>query len=137
LIHQLTRTIQVDESPVVPYQQWRRYVYGSTSAYVAVSGDVVGPAFPNDEPVDSGVLLERPSRTTDQLVYDFAANIWTLKYLRLTNQFDWALAKKVFEKVNVVYAGIVQRYVGWNFSSDQEPRGGLKVSSLPSPPSTW
>ncbi len=36
----------VDETPLVPYEVFRRYVAGSPRGYVVVSGDVVGPVFP-------------------------------------------------------------------------------------------
>jgi hypothetical protein len=30
--------IYVEESPIIPYQSWRRYVYGSTSGHITVTG---------------------------------------------------------------------------------------------------
>jgi hypothetical protein len=30
--------IYVEESPIIPYQSARRYVYGSTSGYITVTG---------------------------------------------------------------------------------------------------
>ncbi|CAG0913503.1 unnamed protein product [Notodromas monacha] len=127
--------IKVDESPIVPYQQWRRYVHGSTSGYFAVSGDVVGPAFPSN-PAGSSSSLDRPSRTTDHFVYEFAANVWTLKYLRLTNQFEWTEAKTTFGGINVIYAAILQRFLRMA-PADQLPRGGLKISAASPFPSVW
>ncbi len=50
--------VNVDESPIVPYKQWRRYVYGSPRGFVAVCGDVVGPAFP-ELPVNQMVRLAK------------------------------------------------------------------------------
>ena len=47
--------IIVDETPIIPYEVYRRYVAGSPYASVTVCGDVIGPAFPGDEPV----ILER------------------------------------------------------------------------------
>ena len=44
--------IIVDETPVIPYEVYRRYVSGSASAKVTLCGDVIGPIFPDGEPVD-------------------------------------------------------------------------------------
>ena len=40
--------IIVDEDPVIPYEVYRRYVSGSPVAMVTVSGDTIGPTFPDD-----------------------------------------------------------------------------------------
>ena len=44
--------IIVDETPIIPYEVYRRYVAGSASAKLTLSGDVIGPIFPDGEPVD-------------------------------------------------------------------------------------
>ena len=44
--------IIVDETPVIPYEVYRRYIAGSAEAHVILSGDVIGPIFPGGEPVD-------------------------------------------------------------------------------------
>ena len=44
--------IIVDETPIIPYEVYRRYVAGSASASVTLCGDVIGPIFPEGEPVD-------------------------------------------------------------------------------------
>ena len=36
----------VTESPIIPYRQERRYVFGSNKAKISAVGNVVGPAFP-------------------------------------------------------------------------------------------
>ncbi len=81
-------------------------------------------------------MLERPSRSTDHLIYDFAANLWTLKYLRLTNQFDWDTAKKAFDGMNTQYAAIMHRYAPLT-PVENEMRGGLRISSINQFPSVW
>ena len=40
-----------DESPIIPYEIYRRYVSGSPNGHITISGDVIGPIFPNDQPV--------------------------------------------------------------------------------------
>ena len=44
--------IIVDETPIIPYEVYRRYVAGSASTKITLSGDVIGPIFPGGEPVD-------------------------------------------------------------------------------------
>ena len=43
--------IIVDETNIIPYEVYRRYVSGSARARLTISGDVVGPIFPAGEPV--------------------------------------------------------------------------------------
>lgn len=43
--------IIVDETPIIPYEVFRRYIYGSAAGHVSLCGDVMGPVFPDDEPV--------------------------------------------------------------------------------------
>ena len=38
--------IIVDESPVIPYEIYRRFIAGSPNGYITLSGDVIGPIFP-------------------------------------------------------------------------------------------
>ena len=42
--------IIVDESPITPYEIYRRYIYGSPYGRVSISGDVIGPTFIDDKP---------------------------------------------------------------------------------------
>ena len=41
--------IAVDETNIVPYEVYRRYISGSARASLAISGDVIGPIFPDGE----------------------------------------------------------------------------------------
>ena len=38
-------------------QVYRRYISGSPRAHVTLSGDVIGPIFPGDEPVSLGTMF--------------------------------------------------------------------------------
>ncbi|KAJ9579706.1 hypothetical protein L9F63_004632, partial [Diploptera punctata] len=106
--------IYVEESPLVPYQNWRRYVFGSTSGEITLTGDIIGPAFPS-VPLKTSTVLGREVKGTDGRIFELAINIWTLHYLRLTNQLQWNLAKQVLEDVNVIFAQTMKRYDkrGW------------------------
>ena len=75
-------------------------------AHVSVCGDVIGPAFPHDEPVNLERLFPtghgRFGKGTEYHAFNLGANTWQLHYFRLTNQLQakWDLAKKVFEQVS-------------------------------------
>jgi hypothetical protein len=69
---------------------FRRFVFGSPSAKVTISGDTIGPTFPNDEAVTLATLFPtghgRYGKGTEYHIFNLAANNWQLHYLRLTNQ---------------------------------------------------
>ena len=94
------------------------------SIHITLCGDVIGPVFPEDQPV----ILERMFPTghgrfgkgTEYHAFNLAANTWQLHYYRLTNQLreNWSLAKKVFEHMNIEYTAVMRRMSsqGINFS---------------------
>ena len=63
-----------------------RYIAGSPYAHVTICGDVIGPAFPGDEPV----ILERLFPTghgrfgkgPESHAFNLAAHTWQLHYFR-------------------------------------------------------
>ena len=77
--------VNVTETPLIPYEKDRYYVFGSNRARVSVVGDVVGPAFPS-MPVNATSLLSLPMDCAEQNMFSFAANLYTVKYMRLTTQ---------------------------------------------------
>ena len=113
--------IIVDETPIVPYDQIRRYIYGSPHGKVSISGDVIGPTFMNNDPVSLYTMFPdgngRFGKGTEFHAFNLASNTWQLHYLRLTNQLqsNWGLAKRVFEQMNIEYAAIMRRFSsqGW------------------------
>lgn len=113
--------IIVDETPIIPYEVYRRYVSGSPYATISLCGDVIGPAFPNQMPVNLERMFPtghgRFGKGTEYHAFNLAANTWQLHYYRLTNQLqeNWDLAKKVFEQMNVEYTGVMRRFSsqGW------------------------
>jgi len=62
-------------------------VSGSPRGYILLSGDVVGPIFPDDKPISYSSCfptgLARYSKGTDLHLFNLAMNIWQLHYLRL------------------------------------------------------
>ena len=51
--------VNITETPIIPYDENRYYIFGSNKAYVSVVGDVVGPIFPT-MPVNATSLLHLP-----------------------------------------------------------------------------
>ncbi|XP_045132663.1 CD109 antigen-like [Portunus trituberculatus] len=118
--------IQLDEVPEIPYSLDRRYIYDTPAGHISITGDVVGPAFP-EVPVNSASLLGLEMTGAETAAYNFAANLWTLHYLRLTNQLQSSLTYRVLTAVNVEYAAIA-RY--------QDEKGAFKMWP-DSEPSVW
>ncbi|KAL7648240.1 UNVERIFIED_CONTAM: hypothetical protein RMT77_000143 [Armadillidium vulgare] len=99
--------IPLDESPIIPYSLQRRYVFGTPSGSVSICGDIVGPAFP-DIPMSEGSMIGFGSIGAETSSYNFGVNIWTLHYLRLTNQLTDDLMYKALTAVNVDYAALAR-----------------------------
>lgn len=51
--------VNVTETPIIPYEYDRYYVYGSNKARVSIVGDVVGPVFPT-MPMNATSLMNMP-----------------------------------------------------------------------------
>lgn len=49
-------------------------------------------------------------RGTEASMFNFGANLWTLHYLRLTNQIDYTKHFPIFEHLNVELASIMYRF---------------------------
>lgn len=58
------------------------------------AGDVVGPAFP-EVPVGTDNLLGLEVMGAETAAFNFAANLWSLHYLRLTNQIQPGITYEV------------------------------------------
>ncbi|EEC09566.1 hypothetical protein IscW_ISCW007141 [Ixodes scapularis] len=90
----------ITETPILPFRQDRLYIFGSNKATLSIVGDVVGPAFPT-MPVNATSLLSKPFYCGEQNMFSFAANLYTLLYLRLTNQRDVSIEKQAFKYLNL------------------------------------
>ena len=108
--------IIVDETPIIPYEIYRRFVAGSPNAHVTICGDVIGPIFPDDEPVRLETMFPtghgRFGKGTEYHLFNLGANTWQLHYLRLTNQLTdkFTVAKSVFEQMNVEHSAVMRRF---------------------------
>lgn len=113
--------LPVDQSPEISKSILRRFVYGSPRASVTVSGDVFGPVRGDAMLNFQQAFRGRFFKSNDGVAFNFASTVWTLHYLRLTNQLSIAKVKKAFQFLNVQLAGLLTRYQGgafkmWHFS---------------------
>ena len=96
------------------FKVFRRFVSGSPIARVTLSGDAIGPIFPDGEPVRLETMFPtvhgRVTKGSEYHAFNLGANTWQLHYLRLTNQLtgeNLAMARKVFDQINVEYLAII------------------------------
>ncbi|XP_069979705.1 CD109 antigen [Penaeus vannamei] len=108
--------VAVDESPIIPFSLFRRFLYGSPAGRISISGDVFGPILEGISVDHTEVFGGRHLRSTDGVAFNFGATLWTLHYLRLTNQLDMAEAKDSFEYLTVQLAGLMWRCREGGFS---------------------
>ncbi|XP_050294787.1 CD109 antigen [Anthonomus grandis grandis] len=94
--------VNITETPIIPYEYDRYYVYGSNKARISIVGDVVGPIFPT-MPVNATSLLHLPMDSAEQNIFSFAANMYTLLYMRYTQQKNKTLQKLAFHYLNIGY----------------------------------
>ena len=74
------------QSPIIPYEIYRRYIYGSAYGRVSISGDVVGPTFIDEKPSRLERMFPdgngRFGKGTEYHLFNLAANTWQLHYYR-------------------------------------------------------
>ncbi|XP_035435862.2 CD109 antigen [Spodoptera frugiperda] len=94
--------VNVTETPIIPYEVDRYYVFGSNKARISIVGDVVGPLFPT-MPVNASSLLHLPMDSAEQNMFSFAANMYLTLYMRLINQRNRTLERDAFYHMNILY----------------------------------
>ncbi|XP_018299760.1 LOW QUALITY PROTEIN: CD109 antigen [Mycetomoellerius zeteki] len=94
--------VNVTETPIIPYDESRYYVFGSNKATISLVGDVVGPIFPT-MPVNATSLINLPMDCAEQNMFSFAANMYTTLYMRLINQRNRTQEKESFYYMNIGY----------------------------------
>lgn len=103
--------IFVEEVPIVPYELTRKYVYGSPSGHVVISGDIIGPLASQAKlPCTMANLMGKDGKGTADRLFELSANIWALHYLRLTNQLTKAISRPVFVHMNKLFAWVMKRF---------------------------
>ena len=119
--------IPVEETPVIPYSKYRRYLYGSPRGQVRLCGDVFGPVFITSSAITTEALLSRSLRGTEANLFNLAATSWNLHYLRLTGQLEPGTLRNGLNVMNVQLADLMRLY------HDQ----GSFQSQTNSQPSVW
>lgn len=73
--------VNVTETPIIPYEYDRYYVYGSNKARISVIGDVVGPIFPT-MPVNATSLLDLPMVNGNRPITRIFSKIFVCRILQ-------------------------------------------------------
>ncbi|XP_055639451.1 CD109 antigen isoform X2 [Toxorhynchites rutilus septentrionalis] len=94
--------VNVTETPIIPYEIERYYVFGSNKAKISVVGDVVGAIFPS-MPVNATSLLSLPMDSAEQNMFSFSANFYTIQYMRAIKQRNKKTEKFAFHYMNIGY----------------------------------
>uniref|UniRef100_A0A336LJG8 TEP1-F n=1 Tax=Culicoides sonorensis TaxID=179676 RepID=A0A336LJG8_CULSO len=94
--------VNVTETPIIPYEVERYYVFGSNKARISIVGDVVGPIFPT-MPVNATSLLYLPIDAGETNMFSFSANLYTILYMRLISQRNRNTEKQAFHYMNIGY----------------------------------
>ncbi|GFT53743.1 CD109 antigen [Nephila pilipes] len=99
--------VNVTEDPIIPYEEtYRHYIFGSPKASVSIIGDVVGAPFPTDPKSPIGLKALNtadPVKSGDHIMFDFTYSLYTLHYLRLTNQLRTDTMRGMLEYLNKAY----------------------------------
>lgn len=84
---------------------------------LCILGELIGPTFP-EMPISLKSILNRYGKGTESVLFEMAANIWSLHYLRLTNQLQSSTTHNVLSEVNVLYNHVMKRYnsSGWFYN---------------------
>ncbi|XP_035214873.1 CD109 antigen-like isoform X2 [Stegodyphus dumicola] len=99
--------VNVTEDPIIPFvETYRHYIFGSPKASVSLIGDVVGAPYPTDPASPIGLRALRvaePVKSGEHIMFDFAYTLYTLTYLRLTNQLRSDTMRGMLEYLNKAY----------------------------------
>lgn len=117
----------ITETPVVKYDNVRRYIFDSNRATIEIAGGVMGPIL-SSIPVDTNTLLRLPSDCGEQNMFNFAMNLMSMSYLRSTGQDTIEVRKEVFKNLNLLY----QRQLTF-----RNRDGSFSVFKTSKEPSVW
>ena len=67
-------------------------------------GDVVGPGFTQPY-LDAETLINKPFGSAEQNMFNFATNLYNLKYLKITNQLSQDVLQKALNGMNLGKSG--------------------------------
>ncbi|RUS75425.1 hypothetical protein EGW08_016804 [Elysia chlorotica] len=120
--------IPIDEQFLKPEMRWHDYVPGSGVATMSLFGDVVTPGFFQDY-LNAENILHRPYGAGEMIAFNFAYNLYTLKFMKASEQLDQVQLKKSLQEMNVA----LQRILGYMNATD----GSMKMFRDDDTPSLW
>ncbi|XP_046585013.1 LOW QUALITY PROTEIN: murinoglobulin-1-like [Haliotis rubra] len=100
--------VPVPEQFVVPEQREHLYVPGSAVAHLSIFGDVVTPGFFEDY-LNAENVLWRPYGTGENIAFNFAYNLLTLRFMKASQQLSEEALQKALYYMNIV----LQRQMGY------------------------
>ncbi|XP_013420589.1 CD109 antigen isoform X3 [Lingula anatina] len=117
-----------------PEVRYHLYVPGSAKATLSVIGDIVGPAF-FQKGLDSMNLLRLPYGASEMNTFNFAYNLYTLKFLKITSQLKDDVMLDALAYMNLALQRQMSYYdtdngTFWMFRDQQERLGGYYEPSL-------
>lgn len=115
------------DTPIIPYQRERRYVFGSNKVSVSVVGDAVGAAFPN-LPMNTQNILLKPDAAAEQNMFNLAYNMYMLLYMRTIGVQNIKLQNEAFAHLSTIY----QKQLSY-----QDLDGGFRMFRWDNRPSVW
>lgn len=103
--------------------------YSSFNILFLFTDDIIGPVIRNGI-LNIKVLLKRESKGAMDTIFEMYTNIWSLHYLRYTNQLKWETLKEMLYEINSLYAESIRYFNKNGWFSHWE-------SDLHSRPSVW
>ncbi|XP_071092281.1 CD109 antigen-like [Haliotis cracherodii] len=100
--------VPVPEQFVVPEQRYHLYVPGSPEGHLSIFGDVVTPGFFEDY-LNAENVLWRPYGTGENIAFNFAYNLLTLRFMKASQQLSEDALQKALYYMNIV----LQRQMGY------------------------
>ena len=79
------------------------------NSFSSLIGDVFGPVFPST-PITTDSMLSRSLRGTEATLFNLASTLWSLHYLRLTNQLESHVLYSGLNDMNVQMAELIRLY---------------------------
>ncbi|XP_055892053.1 C3 and PZP-like alpha-2-macroglobulin domain-containing protein 8 isoform X3 [Biomphalaria glabrata] len=128
-------SIQIPQFDVPVPEQFRKlevrenlYIPQSPEAVVSLFGDVVTPGFFQDY-LNAENILWRPYGGGEMIVFNFAYNLYSLKFMKYSQQLDDAQLSKSLQEMNIAF----QRILSYMNATD----GSFKMFRDDPKPSLW
>ncbi|ESO98375.1 hypothetical protein LOTGIDRAFT_231429 [Lottia gigantea] len=123
--------VPVPERFVVPEQREHLYVPGSPIGHLSIFGDVVTPGF-FEEYLNAENILHRPYGAGEMITFNFAYNMWTLKFMKASKQLTDATLKKGLYNMNFAMQRMLgyMHHSGYMFMFRDDPRPNIWLTAF-------